>query len=301
MSARPAERAPGVSSPHRTASAERERGEPLGAAFYLPLGDGRFRATEWTRGPWSPAAQHGGPPAALLGRCLREQAGAGFQLVRLTLEILRPLPVAELAVRVSTLRPGRRVALLEGSIEVEGQPVVSARAWFVREATVAVPAYALEASREVWRELGEEVAWDGRAEPPGAQPTQLPAQWSPSYLEAVEWRLVHGDFAEPGRASVWTRLRIPLLPDSPATPLERVLAAADSGSGVSSALPFDEWTFVNTDLSVHLARKPRGEWFLLHAVTHLGTSGAGLADTLLADADGPLGRCEQALFVEPRG
>jgi Acyl-CoA thioesterase C-terminal domain len=36
-------------------------------SFYVPDGDG-FIATELTRGPWDPGAQHAGPPSALLGR-----------------------------------------------------------------------------------------------------------------------------------------------------------------------------------------------------------------------------------------
>ena len=68
-------------------------------SFYEPLGDGRFRATAHTSGPWDPRFQHAGPPAALLGRALeRCEPRDGFILARLTYEILRPIPVDDVAV-----------------------------------------------------------------------------------------------------------------------------------------------------------------------------------------------------------
>ncbi|WP_237292992.1 acyl-CoA thioesterase domain-containing protein [Streptomyces katrae] len=76
--------------------------------FYERIGEGRFRATEATRGPWDPGAQHAGPPAALLGRAVEERAGArgDMRVARITYEILRPVPIGELAVATSVLRRG---------------------------------------------------------------------------------------------------------------------------------------------------------------------------------------------------
>ena len=37
-------------------------------AFFQPEGGGSYLATEQTRGPWDPGAQHAGPPAALIAR-----------------------------------------------------------------------------------------------------------------------------------------------------------------------------------------------------------------------------------------
>jgi acyl-CoA thioesterase len=79
-----------------------------------------------------------------------------------------------------------------------------------------------------------------------------------------------------------------------------VLAVADSGNGVSSALDFSAWAFVNTDLTVHLHRMPAGEWVCLDAATAVEPYGVGLAESRLLDRDGPLGRGAQALFVGPR-
>ncbi len=84
--------------------------------FYVPLGGGRFRATELTASPWGPGSQHGGPPSALLGRALESDAGREDGVfARLAFEFLGPVPVGELSVEAKTVRPGRRVSLREAT------------------------------------------------------------------------------------------------------------------------------------------------------------------------------------------
>jgi hypothetical protein len=102
----------------------------------------------------------------------------------------------------------------------------------------------------------------------------------------------------PGR--VWMRLRHPLLPGEPLSALARVAGAADFGNGVSAALPFDRFLFINADLTIHLQRPPRGEWTGLDARTLLRRGGMGLAESMLHDEGGPIGRAFQTLVVEPR-
>jgi hypothetical protein len=84
------------------------------------------------------------------------------------------------------------------------------------------------------------------------------------------------------------------------SPLQRLVAMADSGNGISWALPFEHYLFTNIDLDLSLARAPQGEWFALDSVSYLDASGRGLADTALFDTAGWLGRSSQTLFVERR-
>ena len=49
----------------------------------------------------------------------------------------------------------------------------------------------------------------------------------------------------------------------------RAVATADFGNGVSAELPFDDYLFINADLTIHLWRAPRGEWIGLDAQTLL--------------------------------
>ena len=116
----------------------------------------------------------------------------------------------------------------------------------------------------------------------------------------MEYRFVRGGFRELGPATVWMRMRQPLVEGEEPTPLQRVLAAADSGNGVSATLDSPRYLFINVDLSVHLHRLPAGEWVCLDAITAPEPTGIGLADTALHDERGPIGRALQTLLVRER-
>lgn len=253
-------------------------------SFYEPLGDGRFAATTHTAGPWDPAFQHAGPPAALLGRALeRCEPRDGFVFARLTFEILRPVPVAEVAVAARVIRPGRSVELLEGELTAGGQPVMTVRAWRVLAASAPT------------------VADDAPLPPRPDAATPLPPELDGfGYGKAVELRFAAGGWNQAGPATVWTRLGVPLLPGEAPTGLQRVLAVADSGNGVSAVLPLDRWLFINPELTVHLRREPRGEWICLDAATTITEGGAGLARSTLSDDDGVVAQGAQSLFVARR-
>ena len=100
----------------------------------------------------------------------------------------------------------------------------------------------------------------------------LPAFWTEpvAYHAALDWSFVAGDFDEPGPATTWTRLRVPLVAGEEASPLERMLVMADAASGISHVLDWKRWMFINVDLGIHLERQPEGEWMAMDAVTRLG-------------------------------
>jgi hypothetical protein len=117
------------------------------------------------------------------------------------------------------------------------------------------------------------------------------------YHTAMETRNVEGAFHIPGPATVWFRMRHPLLDSEATQPVERVLIAADSGNGVSGVLDIREYVYINPELTVHLFRYPATDWVCLEASTRISGDGIGLADTVLHDEDGPIGRGSQSLYV----
>jgi hypothetical protein len=258
------------------------------SAFYEPDGAG-FRATELTRGPWDPDAQHAGPPAALLGRALEELPEAGdFQFSRLTFEIMRSIPIAPVAVEARIVRPGRRVQMVEAELSVDGEVLMMVRGWRLRIAPVDLP--------------GEAVAI-----PPGpALPSEPgPANFFPTaqtvgYHTAMEIRFVSGAFTELGPAAAWLRMRDPLVEGEEPTPLQRLLIAADVGNGISGAVDFRRFVFVNVDLTVQIERLPEGEWICVDAVTLPRPSGNATAESVLSDERGRVGRAMQSLLVAER-
>lgn len=254
-------------------------------SFYVPAGNDTWLATVHTTGPWDARAQHGGPPSALLGRAMRHCAPRGDMIIaRFTCEILGPIPVGELTVRAQVARPGRKVELLEATASAGGREVARASAWRVlRSTSQLVPSRAAPAPQL-----------------PEATPTLPPGGWVDGYLSAIEWRPVRGSFAVPGPAAVWARLRYPLVAGEETGPLERVLAIADSGSGISGELDLADWHFINPELTVHLHREAAGEWICLDAQTAISPGGAGLATSALSDLGGPVGTAAQSLLIAPR-
>ena len=256
------------------------------ASFFEPLGPGTYRATEAAAGPWSPDAQHGGPPSALAARELeRHEPMENARLARVAVDILRPIPVGVLTSRTRMVRPGKRVALLETVLAADGQDVLVARGW--RLATYA--------SAPV---VG---TGDRLPEIPSEGPvSRFPGGHHEGYLSEIDWRFVSGSFSESGPCLAWVRPRIPLLPGEELSAMCRTVLVADSGSGVSMVVDPLHYTFMNVDLTVILQRDPVGEFVLLDAQTTMGGTGTGLAETRLADTSGVVGSCLQTLVVAPR-
>lgn len=258
-------------------------------AFYERDGD-LFRATELTRGPWDPGAQHAGPPAALLGYAMEALPETEeFQVGRVTFEILRSVPIAPVRAQARVARPGRRVQMLEAELsDAEGEVLMRARGWRLRTARLKLPGEALIAS----------------------QPPPLPGQGKPGeffpteqehgYHSAMEVLFVAGGFLEPGPATAWLRMRQPLVAGEEPTPLQRTLVAADVGNGISAALDFRRFLFINVDLSVHLERMPKGEWVGVDAATLPRANGVGTAESTLFDEGGRIGRALQTLLISER-
>ena len=142
----------------------------------------------------------------------------------------------------------------------------------------------------------------GRPRPRQLEPSDafFPTGQEVGYHSAMEYRFAAGSFLEPGPATTWLRMRHPLLAGEEPSPLQRVLIAADTGNGISTALDFRRYLFINVDLTVHLHRLPAGEWVCLDAVTVPEPNGVGLTDTMLLDERGPIGRAAQTLLVAER-
>jgi Thioesterase-like superfamily len=259
-------------------------GEPI----FRSDGDA-YAPTNHARGPWDPLALHGGAPAALLAREV-EQLTPGDEMfvARMTFEFLSPVPLAPLVADAWIARPGRRFQLVEGELRAEGTVVVRARAVRLRRAELT------EGPTEPDPPQG-----DG---PEESLPSPFPGPGDESgfHRTALDMRFANGTTYAAGPAQTWFRLVRPLVDEETPTPLQRVMAAADFGNGISRVLDFDKHFFINTDLSVHLDREPQGEWVRLDARTTIGPQGVGLASSRIFDVGGQVGVAAQSLFVEPR-
>lgn len=261
-----------------------------GSAF-VPAGDGSWRSTELTRGPWHPEHQHAGPPIALVARQIERTAALlGLtHVARLTANLLRPIPIAELCVAVQTDYAGRNVAHLSAMLSTGGKEIARFTALVQREAQLAIPE-----------------GLPGHPLPRAPQPPESsPLAKFPfasklvGYPDLMECRVAEGVFFR-GPCAIWFRLRHPLIEGEEPSPIERVAVAADSGNGISAILDFERYVFVNSDLSINLLRRPEGEWICIEARTLVGPASGGLAEARIYDAAGLVGRSTQSLALRLR-
>jgi Thioesterase-like superfamily len=260
-------------------------------AAYVDLGEDVFRASPLTRGPWYADHQHAGPPSALIYRAIeRAAASDGFAHVgRLTVNLVRPAPVGECRVEVATDYVGRNAGHYAGRLTAQGKDIARFTALMQREDDLPIP--------------------DGAPghPPPGAPkpPSQCPVVEMPfagravSYGDLVENRIAEGHFFN-GPCTAWFRMNHPLVKGETPSAYQRVAVAADSGNGISAALDFGKYLFINCDLTINLFRRPDGEWIGLASRSLFGGNGCGLAESVLYDEQGMIGRATQSLTVRPR-
>ncbi len=244
------------------------------------------------RGPWDPNAQHGGAPSALLARAIERHelpaSGLPARVARLTIELLRPVPLGRVEVRTRTLRPGKKVQLIEASVLAGDTEVARATGLRIREHDVPLPEGAHDRSR--LPERANALAWTFER----AGPINFGA--------AMEFAPLVGGPGQVGPATVWFRLRVPVVAGEETSPLMRVAAAADFGNGISAVVDWNGgWMFINPDLTIHLGRYPRGEWVALEAVTYASDDGIGFAESGLYDEAGRIGRSVQSLLFDVQG
>lgn len=240
-------------------------------------------------GPWRPDLQHGGPPSALLVLAAERLASAAagrddLVALRLAAEFIGPVPVAPLLITARVERLSRTAVLVQAALGTAGRTCLQSRIWLLapgerpsRAAAVATPA-------------------------PAGSLDRLPHFGFDSfpYARHLDWRLASGSGRAPGPSAAWISARVPLLPDRPYSPLQRTALFADSASGISAELDWDDWSFANVDLDLHLFSPPAGEWLLVDAVTELG-AGVAMTRARLADLAGPVGAGLQTLLVRRAG
>ena len=78
--------------------------------------------------------QHGGAPASLVAWAAeRIPTREPMHVVRLTIDLLKPVPIAPLEIRTDVVREGRKIQVCAISLSSEGVEVVRASVLKVRE------------------------------------------------------------------------------------------------------------------------------------------------------------------------
>lgn len=238
-------------------------------------------------GPWDPTMQHGAAPSSLVIYIAEQMPSpAPMQIVRLTVDLLRPVPVAPLTYQTEILREGRKIQLIGVTLLAQGIVVVRASVLRIRIAQPKLP---------------DDIA-DTPITFPGPDDSRVLNHNSARnpFLAGLSLRAAHGDFLTRGPAAIWYRLDRKIVEGAAVSQVMRAVVASDFCNGTSALLDFRTHTFINADLSVSLARPPVGDWILLDAESWLGPDGSGIAAARLGDSNGYFGRAVQSLVLESR-
>lgn len=274
-----------------TAATSPASSAPLPPAAYTVVSHRTVRASELTRGPWDPQHQHAGPPIAMVCRAIEAAAREHglHHLGRLTANLLRPLPIAELEIEVATDYAGRNAAHYAAVLSSGGKELARFTALAQREHEIVLP-----------DDLDGHPLPKAPKSPAESAIQRMPfGRRLPGYADLVENRIASGSFFR-SRCAAWFRLQRPLVENEDPSGYQRVAVAADSGNGISAVLDFERYIFVNSDLTINLLRRPLGEWICVDARTLLAPNGCGLAESQLFDEAGLIGRATQSLAVRAR-
>lgn len=253
---------------------------------FFDLVDNVFVGRDAARGPWDENLCHAGPVAAAIARQIERTFDADFRLVRLTLDLIRPVPMAGFSVSVRPERQGRRLAM--GTAQVLDQ---TGRASIL--ATFALLRPGATQPDQVAPAPMDQLA-DAR---PGPFPITQTRHDKPAFGHCVDIRYPPQHDGTPGPTKLWMRTP-PLLANEAPSSFQRLCPIADCGNAISRLAEATEAGFVNSDLTIVAHRPARSEWLLSDSISHWQPDGIGMSDSRIYDEYGPIATALQTLVIE---
>lgn len=255
-------------------------------AFFSIHDDDWFVGNDGARGPWSAEACHAGPVTGLMVRAL-ENAVADKQLVRITADYTRPIPISGFRIGTEITRSGRSAATAMATLtNAEGKVCATATSLHMIESSLgSLPT----------TEISGPSIQDAT---PGKFAVEHAHHELPFFRDAIEVAYPPGQDNNPGPTTLWMRTP-PLIEHEVPSPFQRICPLADCGNGTSRNAELNDLTFVNPDLTIVLHRLPESEWLASSAVSFWEPTGIGLSRATLFDESGPVGYALQTLLIQP--
>ena len=196
-------------------------------------------------GPWDPKLQHGAAPSSLICWAVENlPSPVPMRVARLTVDLMRPVPVAPLTVATEVLREGRKIQLVSVRLLAGTTEVVRATALRIRIDRQEMPTIANGPAVEL--PLPE------LCSAPDFFATETP------FLKGLEMRVAKGGFRTPGPAAVWYRATRPIVAGAALSPLMRAVIAADAVDAVFRHHRFDRIAAVAQHVAPGLGRQVVG-------------------------------------------
>lgn len=257
------------------------------AAFFQELKANEFVGNDSARGPWSEDACHAGPPSGLVARAV-EKLVLDKQLVRLTLDMVRPIPLAGFTITAKIVKQGRMLTTCAVVLSD-------------REGKACINASSVHLKTQVAKELPSAVIAGPVFEDaiPGYFPTMLVHHDKPTFAQSVEVAFPPGEDNAPGPTTIWMRTHGLIEGELP-SPFQSLCPLADCGNAISRNTNLSEASFVNPDLTIAIHRAPQSEWLASQAISLWQPSGLGMSQSTLFDTEGAIGVATQTLLVSAR-
>jgi hypothetical protein len=261
------------------------------SAYYLPDGDDRVVPTILTQGPWDPHAQHGGPVCALLTWAVEQMPTlVPMQLVRVTVDLWRAVPLRPLRIERAVRREGKRVQALDVSLFDGEVEVAHAAALRIRREDTDEPEVTAHPLRPP-------------TDPPVAPSRNGslftgPAADRIGFIRSLDAHRVVGQSGGGAPAVLWVRMRQPLVAGEPTPPSARAAFASDFASALAAYLDITRWSYINPDVNLHLLREPVSDWIAVDGTTWVGTQGIGHGRASIHDLEGLVGSASASQVVQ---
>jgi len=258
-----------------------------GQFYFREAADGTFVGNDPARGPWSADHCHAGPVSGLIARAAEIEIGPEKMLTRLTVDLLRPLPLSGLRVGAETRRHTKTLATTRVTVHD-------------LDDTLCATAITMHLVR---RDLGQVPTPDVASPHPedriaGPFPIRQMRHDLPCFAHFTEIGYPASGNQERGPKTIWMRTPGLLEGETP-SPIQALCPLADCGNGISSNAPTAEMGFMNTDLSIHIHREPVSDWLASDSMSHWQPSGIGMSQSMLYDTQGPIATALQTLALFP--
>lgn len=262
-------------------------------AIFVPDGE-RFVPTDLAGSPWGDTLVHGGPPAGLMARAIERFAGGPeMQVVRLTIDLFRPVPKAPLEVTARTVRAGKRIHVVESMLLADGAPVCRASGLLLRQSDTPAAAAGGPAAMPAGPDGIESMPL---ASTPLSKEIRAGLPRRKGFHTTVEARWLSRS-SDRGAVIAWLHMPVPLVAGEETTPLVRLAALCDFVNALSSIGAGAISGYINVDCTLYVQRPPAGEWICLEVTRTVGDHGLGVSTARLYDIHGAVGSATQAVLA----
>lgn len=258
---------------------------PLASAFFRVEDDHFYIGNDPARGPWSADACHAGPVTGAIARSF-EACVADKQLMKLSVEILRPVPIAGFRVEPEIIKSGRMVTTARATIKDQAGKLVATASSMHMQLQDLGPVPSVK---------------DGLSSVEESEPGDFPIKFTrhglPSFSTGIEILYPQGEDSEPGPTSLWMKA-LPIVEGEQPSPFQSLCPLADCGNGISRNGELDQISFINPDITIVMHRAPQDVWLGTRSRSHWQSSGMGLAEATLFDSQGPIASVMQTLLLQ---